>query len=64
MQLLVTLAVMLPRKTLAASRPFALEGFLVVVRTHVPLKMHVVSDRKLRGVKRSHTFEVEMTSKR
>jgi hypothetical protein len=33
MQLLVTLAVMLPRKTFAASRPFALERFLVVVRT-------------------------------
>jgi hypothetical protein len=33
MQLLVTLAVMLPRKTFTASRPFALEGFLIVVRT-------------------------------
>jgi len=33
MQLLVALAVMLSRKTFAASRPFALEGFLVVVRT-------------------------------
>jgi hypothetical protein len=33
MQLLVALAVMLPRKTFAAPRPLALERFLVIVRT-------------------------------
>jgi hypothetical protein len=33
MQLLVALAVMLPRKTFAAPRPLALEWFLVIVRT-------------------------------
>jgi len=45
MQLLVALAVMLPRETFPASRPFALERLLVIVRTQMSFEVEVTGKR-------------------
>lgn len=62
-QLLVTLAIMLPRKAFATSRPFALEWLFLVMRTHVSYE-HPPSASTTKPKDRRHTLEIEAPRER